>query len=156
CFPGLHARVVAPTRVDCFLHNSPRILRKFCSTSRDYLLQSTAAIECCAPEALYCGLQQAVQRLLHASSHHPVQVVLDPLVVNRDDSVQRSRCSLGHGASFSLTWLRLAASSFSRFGAGPLSCGLRSVQVARSRSCSVNILARLHCNPERRIDGNGF
>src|SRR5262249_6102333 len=29
------------------------------------------------------GLQQSVQRLLHAPSHDPVEVVLDPLVVNR-------------------------------------------------------------------------
>ena len=42
---------------------------------------------------------------------------LDPLVVNRDDIVQRTRCSLGHGGSFSLTWLRLATSSSARFGA---------------------------------------
>ena len=45
------------------------------------------------------GIQQGVQRLLHAASHHPVEVVLDPLVVNRDDIAQRTRCSLGHGGS---------------------------------------------------------
>jgi len=28
-------------------------------------------------------------------------VVLDPIVVNRDDIVQRTRCRLGHGGSFS-------------------------------------------------------
>jgi hypothetical protein len=38
------------------------------------------------------------------SAAHPVEVVLDPLVVNRNDIVQRTRCSLGHGGSFSLTW----------------------------------------------------
>src|SRR5262245_23099572 len=57
------------------------------------------------------GLQQSVQRLLHAPSHDPVEVVLDPLVVDRDDVVQRN---LGHGGSFSLTWLRLATSSSAR------------------------------------------
>jgi hypothetical protein len=35
------------------------------------------------------------------------KVVLNPLVVDRDDIVQRTRCSLGHGGSFSLTWLHL-------------------------------------------------
>src|SRR5262245_62818672 len=50
------------------------------------------------------------QRLVHAPSHDPVEVVLDPLVVNRDDAVQRTRRNLGHGGSFSLTWLRLATS----------------------------------------------
>src|SRR5262245_2774576 len=63
------------------------------------------------------GIQQSVQRLLHAPSHHPIEVVLDPLIVNRDDVVQRTRCNLGHGGSFSLTWLRLATSSSARFGA---------------------------------------
>ena len=32
------------------------------------------------------------QRLLHSAPHHPVEVALDPLVVNRDDIVQRTRC----------------------------------------------------------------
>src|SRR5215475_8667140 len=64
------------------------------------------------------GLEQGVQRLLHAPSYDPLEVALDPLVVNRDDIVQRTRCSLGHGGSSSLTWLRLATSSSSaRFGA---------------------------------------
>jgi hypothetical protein len=40
------------------------------------------------------GVQQGVQRLLHTPSHDPVEVVLDPLVANRDDIVQRARCSL--------------------------------------------------------------
>src|SRR5215467_3515149 len=62
------------------------------------------------------GFKQRVQRLLHALSHDPVKVALDPLVVNRDDIVQRTRCSLGHEGSFSPTWLRLATSSSARFG----------------------------------------
>jgi hypothetical protein len=33
-------------------------------------------------------VQKCVQRLLHAAPHHPVEVVLDPLVVDRDDIVQ--------------------------------------------------------------------
>src|SRR5262249_30101159 len=63
------------------------------------------------------GFKQRVQRLLHAPSHDPVEVALDPLVVNRDDIVQRTRCSLGHGGSFSPTWLRFATSSSATFGA---------------------------------------
>src|SRR5262249_54257003 len=63
------------------------------------------------------GLKQRVQRLLHPPSYDPVEVALDPLVVNRDDIVQRTRCSLGHGGSFSLTWSRLPTSSSARFGA---------------------------------------
>jgi hypothetical protein len=38
------------------------------------------------------GIEQCVQRLLHGTPHHPVEVALDPLVVNRDDVVQRTRC----------------------------------------------------------------
>jgi len=38
------------------------------------------------------GIEQGVQRLLHGTPHHPVEVALDPLVVNRDDVVQRTRC----------------------------------------------------------------
>src|SRR5262249_21730703 len=53
----------------------------------------------------------------HTSSHDPVEVVLDPLVVDRDDIVQRTRCRLGHGGSFSLAWLGFATSSSARFGA---------------------------------------
>jgi len=39
------------------------------------------------------------------------------LVVNGNDIAQRTRCSLGHGGSFSLTLLRLGTSSSARFGA---------------------------------------
>ena len=46
------------------------------------------------------GVQQRVQRLLHAAPHHPVEVALDPIVVNRDDIAQRTRCILRHGGSF--------------------------------------------------------
>src|SRR5262249_40863968 len=63
------------------------------------------------------GIEQGVQRLLHGAPHHPVEVALDPLVVNRDDIVQRTRCIVCHGGSFLLTWLRLATSSSARFGA---------------------------------------
>src|SRR5581483_6594871 len=45
------------------------------------------------------GIQQRVQRLLHAAADDTVQVVLDPLIVNRDDIAQRTRCSLSHGGS---------------------------------------------------------
>jgi hypothetical protein len=38
------------------------------------------------------GIEQGVQRLLHGAPHHSVEVTLDPLVVNRDDIVQRTRC----------------------------------------------------------------
>ena len=75
------------------------------------------------------SLQQGVQRLLHTSSHDPVEVVLDPLVVNRDDIVQRTRCNVGPGGSFSLTWLRLATSSSARFGPPALpKCAKESVR----------------------------
>jgi hypothetical protein len=37
------------------------------------------------------GIEQGVQRFLHGAPHHPVEVALDPLVVNRDDVVQRTR-----------------------------------------------------------------
>jgi hypothetical protein len=51
------------------------------------------------------GVEQSVQRFLHGAPHHPLEVALDPLVVNRDDVVQL------------LAWLRLATSSSARFGA---------------------------------------
>src|SRR5215831_3822584 len=63
------------------------------------------------------GIQQCVQRLLHGTPHDPVEVALDPLVVNRDDIVQRTRCIVRHGGSLLLAWLRLATSSSARFGA---------------------------------------
>jgi hypothetical protein len=49
------------------------------------------------------GIQQRVQRLLHAAANHPVEVALDPLIVNRDDIAQSTRCILGHGG-FLLGW----------------------------------------------------
>jgi hypothetical protein len=43
-------------------------------------------------------------------------VALDPLIVNRDDIAQSTRCIVGHGGFLLLTWLRLATSSPARFG----------------------------------------
>src|SRR5437868_3516641 len=63
------------------------------------------------------GLQKRVQRLLHRATDHTVQVTFDPLVINRDDIAQWTRCILYHGGSLSLSWLRLATSSSARFGA---------------------------------------
>ena len=47
----------------------------------------------------------------------PIEVVLDPLIINRDDIPKRTRCTLVHGGFFSLSWLRLATTSSARFGA---------------------------------------
>jgi hypothetical protein len=47
---------------------------------------------------------------------HAVEVALDPLIVNRDDITQSTRCIVGHGGFLLLTWLRLATSSSARFG----------------------------------------
>jgi CBS-domain-containing membrane protein len=44
-------------------------------------------------------------------------MALDPLIINRDDIAKRTRCSLSHGGSFLLSWLRLATTSSARFGA---------------------------------------
>jgi hypothetical protein len=47
------------------------------------------------------GIQQRVQRLLHAAANHAVEVALDPLIINRDDIVQGTRCALvGLGKGF--------------------------------------------------------
>ena len=57
-----------------------------------------------AATSVRCGIQQRVQRLLHAAANHPVEVALDPLIINRDDIVQETRCSLRHSFLL-LTWL---------------------------------------------------
>src|SRR5215813_13066157 len=62
-------------------------------------------------------IQKRVQRLLHAAPHHSVKVVLDPLVVDRDDIVQQTWCSLGHGGSFSAYLVAFATPKSARFGA---------------------------------------
>jgi hypothetical protein len=51
------------------------------------------------------SVQQGVQRLLHAAAHHAVEVALDPLIVNRDDIAQSTRCIVGYGGFLLLTWL---------------------------------------------------
>src|SRR5262249_53218927 len=38
------------------------------------------------------GIGQSVKRCLHGAPHPPDEVALDPLIVNRDDIVQRTRC----------------------------------------------------------------
>src|SRR5215472_982511 len=43
------------------------------------------------------GIEQGVQRLLHGAPHRPVEVALDPLVVNRDDVVSAD-------SVYRLTW----------------------------------------------------
>src|SRR4029453_3295071 len=63
------------------------------------------------------GIQKRVQRLLHRAPDHPIQVIPCPIVVNRNDIAQGTRCILGHGGYFLLSWLRLATSSSARFGA---------------------------------------
>ena len=60
------------------------------------------------------GIQKRVQRLLHRAPDHPIQVILDPLVVDRDDIAQRTRCILSHGGSFLLYWLRFSHLQFSQ------------------------------------------
>jgi len=37
------------------------------------------------------SVQQGIQRFLHAASHDPVEVALDPIVVNCEDIAQRTR-----------------------------------------------------------------
>src|SRR5262249_44190217 len=63
------------------------------------------------------GLQKRVQRLLHRATDHTVQVTFDPLVINRDDIAQWTRCTLYHGGSLSLFWVALVTASSARFGA---------------------------------------
>jgi hypothetical protein len=65
-----------------------------------------------------CRVQEGVQGLLHATSYHPVEVILDPLVVDRDDIVSGlGVVSFMAAPSLRLLWLRLATSSSARFGA---------------------------------------
>src|SRR5262245_36611278 len=77
----------------------------------------TAFIALRIAQAIRLRVQKRVQCLLHRAPYQPVQVVLDPLVVDRDDIAQRTRCILCHGGSFLLSWLCLATSSSARFGA---------------------------------------
>jgi hypothetical protein len=66
-------------------------------------------------------------------------VVLDPFIVNRDDIAQRTRCILGHGGSFSLSWLRFCHLQFSQIrGRQPLhNCAKDSVR-HRGQASSLN------------------
>jgi hypothetical protein len=78
--------------------------------------------KCARRCALHSRSASASRRAFRVSSTlprtTPVEVILDPLVVDRDDIVQRTRCSLIHGVSLlRLLWLRLATSSSARFGA---------------------------------------
>jgi hypothetical protein len=68
-------------------------------------------------EPIRFRIQKRVQCLLHRAPNNPVQMTLDPLVVDRDDIAQRTRCILCHGGSLLLIWLRFATSSSARFGA---------------------------------------
>ena len=74
------------------------------------------------------GIEQGVQRLLHGVPHHPLQVALDPLVVNRDDVVQRTR---------RLTWrlalAGLVAFSHLQFSQIP---GRQPYLIVRKRFCT--------------------
>jgi hypothetical protein len=91
-------------------------------------LQAHYSQQSFGPKSIRLSVQQCVQRLLHATANHPVEVALDPLVVNRDDIAQRTRCILVHGGSLLLSWLRLATSSSARFGAVALpNCAKDSV-----------------------------
>jgi hypothetical protein len=69
--------------------------------SLDRLAENTAdtydrlgAIALTRPLLLACGLESEARAftLLHGPPHHPVEVALDPFIVNRDDIVQRTRC----------------------------------------------------------------
>ena len=64
-------------------------------------LDSITVAHCTADLAPHRG----VQRLLHRPPHHPLEVGLDPLIVNRGDIVQRTRCIVGHGGFLLLVWL---------------------------------------------------
>src|SRR5262249_31588056 len=99
------------------------------------------------------GIEQCVQRLLHGTTHHSVEVALDPLVVNRDDIVQRTWCIVCHGGSLLLAWLRLATSSSARFGAASPTqlCERFCTSSGRSRSRSTHASTSLDCGRSRRL-----
>jgi hypothetical protein len=75
-----------------------------------------ALIALCVAQPTRLGLQQRVQRLFHATSHHPVEVRLNSVIVN----VMTLPNGLGvvsvMAVLLSLTWLRLATSSSPRSG----------------------------------------
>jgi hypothetical protein len=60
------------------------------------------------------SVQEGVQRLLHAAPHDPIEVVLDPIVVNRDDIGQRTRCIVQHGGSFCAVLVAFSHLQFSQ------------------------------------------
>src|SRR5262245_14027877 len=103
---GSMAGLCAPLpTLRCRPHRRPRTARGRCGSLLLHRIGLAPTTRCRSPGAL--------RKILDTT-----EVALDPLVVNRDDIVQRTRRSLGHGGgSFSLTWLRLPTSSSARFRA---------------------------------------
>ena len=62
------------------------------------------------------GKHRDVRPRSAVAAHDPVEVVPDPLIVNRDDIVQRTQCTRSWRLLLLLAWLRLATSSSARFG----------------------------------------
>src|ERR1700746_1771963 len=98
------------------------------------------------------NVQKRVQCLLHAATHHPVEMAFDPLIINRDDIAQWTRCSLCHGGSFLLSWLRFATSSSARFGAAALTkCAKHSLRHRDKRPPRrTNVVHPIHFAAEHR------
>src|SRR5262245_56067953 len=55
--------------------------------------------------ALHSRSGSASRRSTSPPPSHPLEVGLDPLIVNRGDIVQRTRCIVGHGGFLLLVWL---------------------------------------------------
>lgn len=53
-----------------------------------------------------CGFEFLIGRTpTSRAPNHPVEVAVDPLIINHDDIAQRTRCRLAYSGSFLLSWL---------------------------------------------------
>ena len=81
----------------------------FAHPTRRYLFRACRII--CLPTGKCLVGRVTGNTLLHAAPDHPIGVVLDPLVVNRDDMAERIGVVSVWRLPFVLSWLRLATSS---------------------------------------------
>lgn len=78
-----------------FSLTSPALVRSLRSYGAGIAPGFTPLIALRIAQPIRLGVEQRVQRLLHAAADHPVEMALDPIIINRNDIAQWTRCSLG-------------------------------------------------------------